>query len=313
MNQVVAQNKFPFPVSDALQKATDELVAVIGVNPLLPVFQKAAVVIAVRNWLAVPEVMDKIIKLKNTPAGFLTDEDSRGTNYDEKVVANCVAEALIGGFDLVNNEFNIIAGKFMGVLNGYFRKVATFENDKLKVLGLEVVEGDIAVVGNMVKVPMKIHYSYQDKSQPEGAPAVKAIFDQVIQLTQKSRDTADAWIGKAQRRALKKLYVRLSGFDPGDDLGDEATAGAGPAAGSVPPSGVTSTAPAKPKPPAPEAPVASEATFTEIIGKGAPAAPEAAPAPAAAEATPPPPQEPAAEGKGSTKPTKTGKPPVDAF
>lgn len=76
---------------------------------------------------ALAPLMPAIMPLMNTPLGFLTDKDPkkgyRGDPYPAEVVVDCVAEALMRGFHVAGNEFNIIAGKFYGAQQGYKRLV----------------------------------------------------------------------------------------------------------------------------------------------------------------------------------------------
>lgn len=285
-------------ISESLRQASEKLALVIGSNPLEPVFRKAEVVIAVREWLAVPEVMGKVRQLQNTPSGFQTDEKA---GYDDKTLAVCVTDALCAGFQLVGNEFNIIGGRMMGVLNGYNRLVDAFENPKVKMEFKEVLEGTITVNGNMVKVPMTVKYTLLNK---ETGIKSEHSFTRDIQLVKRyDKEGPDAWIGKATRRILKKLLVNLSGNDLGDDLGDEGTAGGGgrDSVNPMPPTGKTDLGGQKPQP------KATDAEFTEVVGgskqgpdwtPGAPAT-DAPTAPAAA-----------AEGPKGKKSQKAAEPPV---
>lgn len=243
-------------ISESLRQASEKLAMVIGSNPLEPVFKKAEVVIAVREWLGHPEVMGKVRQLQNTPSGFQTDEKA---GYDDKTLAVCVTDALCAGFQLVGNEFNIIGGRMMGVLNGYNRLVDAYEDEKKKLVFKEVVEGNITVNGNMVKVPMTVKYKLLDKASQVTA---EHTFTRDIQLVKRyDKEGPDAWIGKATRRILKKLLVNLSGNDFGDDLGDEGNAGSGtaPAAGGMPPVGKTELKKEVP-------PKATDAEFSEVVG-----------------------------------------------
>lgn len=268
-------------ISETLRAASEKLALVIGVNPLEPVFRKAEVVIAVREWLQHPEVMDKVKQLKNTPSGFQTDEATRsGGAYDDKTVAIAVTDALAAGFQLVGNEFNIISGRMMGVLNGYARLVREWRNEAWRMGSMDVVEGDIKVNGNMVAVPITIEYQL---ISADGKEKVKNSFHRVIQLRQRSQhDTPDAWIGKATRRALKKLHVYLTGQDIGDDMGDEGSAGSGAAqttAAGMPPTGKVDLSKEKP---AKAAEVVQDADWSPVDA----GAPEPGPAPTAAPEKP---------------------------
>ncbi len=301
-------------ISESLKAASERLALVIGSNPLEAVFKKAEVVIAVRDWLQVPEVMQKVKQLQNTPSGFQTDEKA---GYADNDLAVCVTDALCAGFQLVGNEFSIIGGRMMGVLNGYNRLVDTFDSNKdnpdtgLKMIYKEVVEGDITVNGNMVRVPMTIKYTLLDK-----ATKVKSLheFSRTIQLAKRyDKEGPDAWIGKATRRILKKLLVNLSGSDLGDDLGDEssATGGAAGQAPSMPPTGTVDLG-SKPKGPAPAK--ADDAMFTEVVD-GAKKDPNWTPVADALAPTPEPPPTAPAEGpkKGKKQEPAPPAPDPDVF
>lgn len=206
-------------MSEQLREATDKLVAVIGYNPVAPIFAKANVVLAVRDWLEVPEVRSKLMALQGTEAGYLTDMDEKG-GYDEKTVRNCVTVALTNGFQLVGNEFNIIAGKFYGAKAGYKRKCREFENDRFKVLHVgDPDNGDVIESPTTVTVPMQVTYVLLDK---ETQQRITKTLKKRIQLTKKSRDMVDAWLGKAAKRLYQRLLSDLTGqeFDFDEHGGD---------------------------------------------------------------------------------------------
>lgn len=76
-----------------------------------------------------PQIKDLIGKMQDTDLGFLTDrppgsdaEKKRGT-YDYETVKECCINAMINGYRLSNNEFNIIAGRMYAAKNGKFRKI----------------------------------------------------------------------------------------------------------------------------------------------------------------------------------------------
>lgn len=195
-------------MSEQLKTASDKLVEFIGYNPMIPVFHKANVVLAVRDWLGVPEVRSKVMALQGSEAGFLTDMDDKG-GYDERTTVNAVTVALVNGFHLVENEFNIIAGKFYGAKNGYKRKCREFENDKFKTLSIgDPDNGDILEGPTTVTVPMSITYTVLHK---ETQQKITKTLKKRIQFTKKSRDTVDAWLGKGAKRLYQRLLSELSG------------------------------------------------------------------------------------------------------
>lgn len=219
-------------MSEQLQAAGNELAEVIGYNPMLPVFQKANVVLAVRKFLNVPEVRGKVMALQGTEAGFLTDMDEKG-GYDERTIVNAVTVALVSGFNLVNNEFNIISGKFYGAKAGYKRKCREFENERFKVIHVgDPDNGEILEAPATVTVPMSITYTVLDK---ETQTKITKTLKKRIQFTKKSRDTVDAWLGKGAKRLYQRLLAEVSGmeFDFDEPAGDGTFKEDTPAPGKV--------------------------------------------------------------------------------
>ncbi len=206
-------------MSETLKAAGEELAAYIGYNPMEPVFHKANVVLAVRKFLGVEEVRKKVMALQGTEAGFLTDMDEKG-GYDEKTTANAVTVAMVSGFNLVNNEFNIIAGKFYGAKNGYKRKCREFEDAKFKAVHVgDPDNGEIIETPTTVIIPMSISYTILNK---ETQQKVTKTMKKRIQFTKKSRDTVDAWLGKGAKRLYQRLLSEMSGmeFDFDEPAGD---------------------------------------------------------------------------------------------
>jgi len=95
-----------------------------------------------KRALLVPEVLNIIKELMNTPTGFLTDKDPEKKvknktsgnweapfPYSDKVVVECVADAMSKGLTIHNNEFNIIAGRMYPAQSGFVRKLADFKRE----------------------------------------------------------------------------------------------------------------------------------------------------------------------------------------
>lgn len=280
----------PAPAVVTLEEANKALEAVLGLenSPLAKVMERAEKVIAVWEWLKHPEVEKRILKLKNTPAGFETDEGGYKNKpaYSPQIVCTCVADAILHGFNLVGNEFNIIAGRFYGTLNGYTRKVREYKGENYRIVALEVIEGDVTLNGAMVKIPMGVEYVIEDN---EGVRKTLK-FDRIITIKSLGNfETPDLWVGKATRRILKRLYAKLDGTEFGDDLGaggsDSFDQGA--KTSSMPPDGSVSLK--KDPPPVQKA---DDAAFTEAIGNAKLAEkPQAEPEPAPRQErqSPPPP------------------------
>lgn len=159
-------------------------------------------------------VMDKyVMPIMNSQNGFLTDKDpNRPTKnnpnpqpYAMPIVRECCITALLAGLRWVDNEFNIIAGKMMAVLNGLQRKVQEFPGarDFKAVVGQPVVNGGVAAVRvaisgflNGEKVELK------DEKDQTG---------RVFHVAVRDTDGIDAWKGKAERRGWKAMLQHLKG------------------------------------------------------------------------------------------------------
>src|ERR1035437_2247928 len=97
-------------------------------------FEKALVVaqsIGELRGALTDEVMRPIMELMNTSLGFMTDQDPKRPSasnpqpkpYSIEIVRDCFIEGRLRGFYPVNNEMNIIAGRFYGALAGFERIV----------------------------------------------------------------------------------------------------------------------------------------------------------------------------------------------
>jgi hypothetical protein len=88
------------------------------------------------HFLANPEIKENILAMKDTALGFMTDRSpaalEKNNNlkpYTYEQVVECCIEAMMQGYRLTGNEFNMIAGRFYGAKNGKFRKI--IENEKI--------------------------------------------------------------------------------------------------------------------------------------------------------------------------------------
>lgn len=168
-------------------------------------------------------LMPMVMRLMGSPLGFMTDKDRDppGERYKPDVVAGVVCEALMRGFQLVGNHFNIIAARFYGTKNG-------FENALSKLPGLTdlvVIPGVPAMMGEKgALVPVYLSWKWFGKPGELRYEQVAGQTDRRIPIRQNAGMGADAIIGKAISKAYRRLYVQLtmtaiSGVDdePGDD------------------------------------------------------------------------------------------------
>lgn len=157
------------------------------------------------------DVMEKyVMPLMNSPLGFLTDKDPSKKNnvetYPPEIVRECAIAALLAGLHLCGNEWNIIAGRMMVVKDGWRRKV----RDIREVKEADVVVGTCQVDGAIAKVRVvawaKVGNTTIQLLDGELKPG------RTIQIPIKSAqyESVDTWKGKAERRAWKSLWERLT-------------------------------------------------------------------------------------------------------
>ena len=180
---------------EKITKRSEEALALLrpdGVenpNPIVKVVQYAQGIDILREVFAEEGLLKMAKTLQGSPLGFMADK-----TYADNVLTDACVQAMAQGFMLTNNEFNIISGKSMGVLNGWLGKLRR-EFDVRPACAVEIVEKKDRA--SKCKVTM----SYKTKTTEwEGwIPAT-------------SYDAGpDAIVGKAKRRALKYLWEVLAG------------------------------------------------------------------------------------------------------
>lgn len=239
---------------------------------------------ALRAALTDDFVREVLMPLQSSKLGFLTDKDrddngGPGPGYPISVVRDCVTVAMIHGFNVVGNEFNIIAAGFYGTQAGFDRKVREFPG-----LSHFVEQPGVPVMHQEKGALVPYVASWRINGKPDNIACVytkdgDSVFDNRIPVTVNKRMGVDAIIGKARRKLLFRIYQRLNGgaYGIGDgEIGDaDAFVTTGepapttPAAPSVSPSGapdgrrVKMGGSASKPPPAPAAEVAP-ATSTPV-------------------------------------------------
>jgi hypothetical protein len=255
--------------SDEVMSLSQQLESVVGHNPIGFAFQLANKINAISQWMEHPDVSKIVANLEGSQQGFKTDLQQEGKKYAPNIRNACVLEALTSGVRLNGNEFNIISGQMMIVQNGWRRLCKEMGHDvpggftpncAYQMTSFDCHEvGEPKINGNMVTIPMEITYRWLVK---ETGKTMEGIFKKDITITAKSRDTVDAWIGKAERRILRSFFRLHSGVEVTDDD----TTGEFTATNDVPPIGSVqkSSAPAAaPKVDAKKtSPKAQDAEFT---------------------------------------------------
>ncbi len=152
----------------------------------------------------------RFMPLMGTALGFLTDRDSKPDKYPAEVVCDVLIEATLRGFRPINNEFNIISGRFYGAKNGYKRQVRDFPG----LTNLALNAGVPKMFNGGAIVPYEATWSLDGKKQTMRCE---------IPVRMNSGSGADQILGKAERKILARIHARLTGSehsaeDGADDL-----------------------------------------------------------------------------------------------
>jgi hypothetical protein len=225
-----------------IQKATEDIesivqrcsVVALRKEPvLMQTIKMARGMQALRNVLTESAINGDFMPLQNTALGFLTDKPE---GYDWKTVRECVIEGLLRGFRPINNEFNIISGRFYGAKNGFERIVREYPG--LRNLAFELgVPVMVADKGALVACEATWELDGEQmalscQAPPKDGPGM----DTRIPVRVNAGMGPDAILGKATRKMFARIYQKLSGCaaeviegEPGDGVVIPATALPAPA------------------------------------------------------------------------------------
>lgn len=167
-----------------------------------------------------PDIMADVMGLMNTSIGFRTDRDPKVTPLDKdqkpmtpypvEVVRDVFIESRLRGFHCINNEFNIIAGRFYGCLNGFERLVKKSARctDFKDNYSVPVMVGDRGAV--------------VEASASWLQDGVKQTLERKFAVRVNSGMGADAIVGKAKRKLLAAVHSRMTGVvTPEGDAADD--------------------------------------------------------------------------------------------
>lgn len=170
----------------------------------------AVAIVELRKALT-DDVMTPVMALMNTDLGFRTDKPS-GQLYDVETVKDVVIEAKMRGFRITGNEFNIIAGRFYAAQRGFRRKLT----DGKTFLGLSDLRDEYSVPtmagekGAIVKAKATWKINGREDS-----------YTQDFAIRVNNGMGADAILGKAERKLLKRVHDIISGMNtPDGDVDD---------------------------------------------------------------------------------------------
>ena len=176
-------------------------------------------------------VMQKIMSLMNTPLGFKTDRGphvkSASTPYDEDTVREAVIVGLLNGVYPLFNEMNIIAGNCYVTKEGYARKVR--EIPGLSDLVLSPSTPAVREGKTIVRFAATWKYNGVPGSlkDGEGKPGIN------LEIPANQFLGPDGIVGKATRKALKRIYEQIMGSEhtlPDGDAEETPTANGSPSA-----------------------------------------------------------------------------------
>lgn len=205
-------------VSDSIEAAIQGcgVSAIADLSHIKQAVRMAQGLRALRAALTDDFVREVLMPLQGSKLGFLTDKDrddngGPGPGYPLTVVRDCVTVAMIHGFNVVGNEFNIIAGNFYGTQAGFDRKVREFPGlshfvEQPGVPHLHQEKGAL--------VPYVASWRLNGKAQSIECVLTKdgdTVFDNRIPVTVNRRMGVDAIVGKALRKLLYRIYKRLNG------------------------------------------------------------------------------------------------------
>lgn len=170
-------------------------------------------------FLKNPEIRKAIENMQNRRLGFVTDrspkaiarakangKDLKPYTYEE-IIEPCI-EALINGYRLTNNEFNVIAGNFYPAKAGKYRKIVEYPgitNFSFTVTP-PVFEGS-----DYAKVRCFASWRKDGRLQTFGTSNRGKEDTQVVKVKINKNMGEDAIIGKAQSKMFTRILERMQG------------------------------------------------------------------------------------------------------
>jgi len=182
-------------------------------------------------------IMQAIMRLADTPLGFITDRANKG-GYAPKEIKDAIIEASLRGFRVAGNEFNIISGRFYGAKNGLHRKIITFPGLTDFTETFSVPRFTQNGGGAVLTAKATWYLQLSDEQDP-----IKMELQRELAIRVNTGMGVDAVIGKAQRKLYAAVLNRLTGtITPEGEIDD-----------SIPVNATVTTEPAEQKPREPEA------------------------------------------------------------
>lgn len=191
--------------SDSIEMAIREcgVMAVRSEPPFMQAVRMAHGIRMIRGALTEEFVKQNFMPLQGSALGFLADKA-----YDWEVVRDVLCEAMLRGFRPVNNEFNIIAGRFYGAKAGFERIVNEWDGlSRLEInLGVPQLVADKGAL-----VPCEAKWVLYGEPMELACVQQDGGLDTRIPVKVNSGMGPDAILGKATRKLYARIYQRLSG------------------------------------------------------------------------------------------------------
>lgn len=157
------------------------------------------------------DLMKGILFLQGTKLGFRTDKDSQN-GYPVAVVKNCFIQSMLLGLEPVGNQWNIIAGNMYCTKEGCTHLLKKLDGLKYSVIpGIPKVVENEAGIGALVTVD--VQWQYKGTS---GKEKLEFVTKGARDSRGKAVTGADAYQGKAERKAKNWLYHYLTGSSVGE-------------------------------------------------------------------------------------------------
>lgn len=174
-------------------------------------FQKAFVMasaIQVLKERLTPEFMKPIMALQGSNLGFKTDKD-KNNGYPESEVKACLIDAVLLGLQPTGNEFNIISSNMYPTRQGFGSLLKKINGLKYSIsYSNPIFTQDKTSATCVTTIKWELN---GEKNQQDVEFAIKS----------NAYATADAILGKAERKARRWLFNTVEGTDiPDGDVTD---------------------------------------------------------------------------------------------
>lgn len=213
-------------LKDAYDRFSGALNRQRSLHPVERAMLAAEATTALRVALSGPVLDHVIMPLMNTQDGFDTDRNPRKHKpwmngdppkpYDKEVVLDCAVSAILRGLPLVGNTWNIIADTMYPRKEGFEYLVGTVARYSVSC-NVPPISDELYRAGGYVRVTVTVKYVLH--SEPDTEPRIHSgVYS--VRLNKKNAVGVEACEGKAKRKALRDLWLILSGvlLPDADDL-----------------------------------------------------------------------------------------------